>query len=54
MDYKKLADAFREFGKIPGEESYIPQGIPNNAATLWRHIVAGVNRVADALDPPKE
>lgn len=51
---KRLAMALREFGKIPGEENYTPTGIPTNAATLWRHLVAGVERVADALDPPRE
>lgn len=58
MDYERftahLAKALREFGKIPGEENYTPTGIPSNAATLWRHIVAGVERVADALTAPPE
>lgn len=56
MDAKQLADALREFKKIPGlDEGYIPEGqLPSNAVTLWRHIVAGVERVADFLDPPKK
>jgi len=53
MDYERftahLAKALREFGKIPfGEEP------PTNAITLWRHIVRGVERVADALTAPPE
>lgn len=53
MDYERftahLAAALLEFGNSPDD---IP---PNNAVTLWREIVRGVERVADALTkPPKE
>jgi hypothetical protein len=45
-----FAAALREFAPL----EYIPEGIPSNAATLWRHIVAGVHRVADRLTAPLE
>ena len=53
MDYERftahLAKALLEFGKVPeGQE------LPQNAITLWRHIVEGINRVADALTAPPE
>lgn len=53
MDYERftshLAKALQEFGKIPED-----QDLPVNAITLWRQVVAGVNRVADALTKPPE
>jgi hypothetical protein len=46
MDHEHLVKALREFGKCPEDK------LPNNAITLWRQIVAGVERVADALAKP--
>lgn len=44
-----IAAAFREFGKIPeGKER------PQNAATLWKAMVHGFERVADRLTAPPE
>ena len=44
-----LASALREFGKIPeGKE------IPANAITLWKAMIHGFDRVADALTKPPE
>lgn len=52
MDYERftahVAKALGEFGKCPEDK------LPTNAITLWRQIVAGVERVADALTKPPE
>jgi len=45
---KELAEALRQFGKCPDDK------LPTNAITLWRQIVAGVERVIDHLDPPQK
>ena len=44
-----LAKALQQFGKVPEDRQ-----LPGNAITLWRHIVEGVERVADALTAPPE
>lgn len=46
---KDLAEALRQFGKIPEGRQY-----PSNAITLWHHMLEGFHRVADSLDPPKK
>lgn len=52
MDYERftahLAKALLEFGKCPEDK------LPTNAITLWRQLVAGIERVADALTKPPE
>lgn len=42
----KLAKALRQFKELRDPHNDVPQ----NAATLWREIVRGVERVADALE----
>jgi hypothetical protein len=49
-----FAKSLLEFGKIPEHrirDGWIP---PTNAATLWRQINEGIERVADALTKPPE
>lgn len=49
-----LAKSLLQFGKIPDHrvgDGWVP---PGNAATLWREINAGIERVADALTKPPE
>lgn len=50
-----LAKALLEFGKVPSPGGYTESGdLPQNAITLWRHTVNGLNRVADRLTAPPE
>lgn len=45
-----LAKAFQEFGN----SGHSSAGLPQNAITLWRHMVEGFDRVADRLTAPPE
>lgn len=44
-----FAAAIQEFGKIPEGKD-----IPHNAITLWKAMIHGFDRVADALTKPPE
>lgn len=48
-DWAHLARALKTFGQ---QEEGEP--LPGNAITLWRAIVRGIERVADALTLPPE
>lgn len=44
MKKEHLVEALRQFGACDEKD------IPTNAATLWRQLVAGINRVAKYFD----
>lgn len=56
--YERFANHFAksllEFGKVGHHQDGSEFPLPQNAITLWRHMVDGFNRVADRLTAPPE
>jgi hypothetical protein len=49
-----FAKSLQEFGRIGHHRDGSEFPLPQNAITLWRHMVDGFNRVADRLTAPPE